>query len=140
MQALILHSQDWAFFSAWSDFVDLAAEAGAVALLVVNLDEAVYTLQDVSNYTAPVPVWNMDCNCGAALSYFAAQGKPFITNPSSCHVVCACLIRFVVSCLSEVACINCHRYQLGAFLNFCSMFVITQPSEPTQDSEARQMS
>lgn len=79
LQALILHSQDWAFFSAWSNFADLAAQAGAEALLIVNPEEAVYTLQDVKNYTAPVPVWNMDCNCGATLSYFASQGTPDYT-------------------------------------------------------------
>ena len=76
LQALILHSQEWAYFSAWSDFVDLATEAGAVALLIVNPDEAVHTLQDVGNYTAPIPVWDMDCKCGAALSYLVSKGTP----------------------------------------------------------------
>lgn len=74
LQALILHSQDWAYFSAWSEFVNLASEAGASALLVVNPDEAVHTLQDAANYTTSLGVWNMDYKCGAALSYFTSLG------------------------------------------------------------------
>ncbi|KAL3153466.1 hypothetical protein ABBQ38_011799 [Trebouxia sp. C0009 RCD-2024] len=75
-KALILYSQDWAYFSAWSEFVDLASEAGASALLLVNPDEAVHTLQDASNYTTTLGVWNMDYKCGAALSYLTSQGAP----------------------------------------------------------------
>ena len=74
MQALILYSQDWAYFSAWSEFVDLASKAGASALLLVNPDEAVHTLQDASNYTTTMGVWNMDYKCGAALSYLTSLG------------------------------------------------------------------
>ncbi|KAL3141980.1 hypothetical protein ABBQ32_004625 [Trebouxia sp. C0010 RCD-2024] len=75
-KALILYSQDWAYFSAWSELVDLASKAGASALLLVNPDEAVHTLQDASNYTTPMGIWNMDYKCGAALSYLTSQGAP----------------------------------------------------------------
>lgn len=75
-----MYSQDWSYFSAWSDFVDLATQAGASALLVVNPGETVYTLQDHGNYTASIPMWNMDYKCGAAMSYLVAQGTVIIPH------------------------------------------------------------
>lgn len=61
--------------------MDLATEAGATALLVVNPGETVYTLQDHGNYTASIPMWNMDYKCGAAMSYLIAQGTLTIVIP-----------------------------------------------------------
>lgn len=61
--------------------MDLATEAGAAALLVVNPGETVYTLQDHGNYTSSIPMWNMDYKCGAAMSYLVSQGTLTIIIP-----------------------------------------------------------
>jgi hypothetical protein len=79
-RVLLLHAQDFTYFSAWRDFVDLASSAQATGLVVVNADESVYTLVEAANYTSAFPVWNVGAVCGAQMQYAASSGTNFTVS------------------------------------------------------------
>lgn len=73
---LILFIEDFLFFYSWSQFVSLATGANASKLILINLDDSIFTLIDTIT-VAPMPVFNLENSCGHQL-VAAAQRRVFL--------------------------------------------------------------
>ncbi|GMH40811.1 hypothetical protein BSKO_08715 [Bryopsis sp. KO-2023] len=61
---LIMYLRDFPFLHDWGQFVELALDADASAVVVVNLNNDIYTLRQSSGASSPVPMFNVDAECG----------------------------------------------------------------------------
>lgn len=83
---LVMFLEDFPFFHEWSQHAKLAADAGATALVVVNLNSDIFTFLTSSSNSSSIPMFNVDENCGSQMlsaAQLTEKSKPGAPPPKN---------------------------------------------------------